>query len=155
MELHTIYQDDTIKIDILKSFHDYLDDYKVRWIELSDNAKDFLYGKIIKTLSREKPNWQIKEKLTSFNIPIVEPGRPIQFLPPFDVFNKAFEALSYSIWGGNWNREDLIEDISFLSGEDFEIHLNFFEEQIFKVNGFLSYYKDGTLLIILFNLKED
>lgn len=155
MELHTIYQDNNIKIEILKSFHEYLEDMQIHWIDLSENAKDFLYGKVIKILNNEQKDWNIKEKLTSFHVPIIEGGRPIQFFAPFDVFNKAVELISYSIWGGEWNKEDLIEDIAYLSEADFTLKINFFEEQLFKVNGFLTYYKNGSLLILLFNLKED
>lgn len=155
MELYTIYQDNNIKIEILKSFHEYLDDMKIHWIDLSDNAKDFLYGQIIKILNEKEKEWHIKEKLTSSHVPIIEAGRPIQFLPPFNVFNRAVEIISYGIWGGKWCKEDLIEDIAYLSEDDFKIRVDFFEEPLFKVNGFLSYFKNGTLLIILFNLKED
>ena len=128
---------------------------RIHWIELSDTAKDFLYGKIIKILNKNEKDWEIKEKLTSFHVPVIEAGRPIQFLPPFDVFNKAVETISYEIWGGEWEKEDLIEDITYLNEEDFKIRLDFFDVPLFKVNGFLSYYKNGTLLILLFNLKED
>ena len=155
MELHTIYQDNNIKIEILKSFHDYLDDMKIHWIDLSENAKDFLYGQILKILNEKEKNWSIREKLTSSHVPIIEAGRPIQFLPPFDVFNEAVEMISYEIWGGEWNKEDLIENVASLSDSDYEIRLNFFNEILFKVHGFLSYYRNGSLMIILFNLKED
>lgn len=56
MELYTIYEDTNIKIEILKILHDYFDRTTIKWIELSDTAKDFLYGEILAILKSKLKN---------------------------------------------------------------------------------------------------
>lgn len=54
METYVIYQDEEIKIEILKPFHQYLEDTCPQWINLSYGAKDFLYGQVMKDLDIKK-----------------------------------------------------------------------------------------------------
>lgn len=156
MDLITIYQDSDIKIEIAKIFHDFLEDQQIKWISLSYSAKDFLYGQVLKILNIKSKEWIVKEKLTASQAPIIEPGRPIFFQPPFDVFNEAIATISNEMLNYNFNYSDTEQKIKKLSENlEADIELHFFLTPIFKINGFLTYFKNGSLLIILFNLKED
>lgn len=156
MDLITIYQDNDIKIEVAKLFHDYLEDQQIKWISLNYAAKDFLYGQILKILDIKSKKWIVQEKLTASQASIIEAGRPIFFQPPFDVFNEAIGIISNDMLNYNFDYNDIEQKILSLSeGQDFEMEIHFFPTSIFKINGFLTYFKNGSLLIILFNLKEE
>ena len=155
MELYTIYEDTNIKIEILKILHDYFDRTTIKWIELSDTAKDFLYGEILAILKSKLKNQKIEEKLIASKAVIIESTYSIALTPPFDVFNKAVNLIELELEAQK-SFEEITEDFSEIKfDEKGDYTLHFFQTPLFKINGFLSYYKNGTLLIILFNIKED
>ena len=156
METYVIYSDDRQKIEILKPLHDLLEDQRVKWLELNPVAKDYLYGMVLKTIDLKQRGWDTQERLTAGSVPIVEPGRPLALSSPFDIFNQALSIISYEMTRLQFNQEEVKLQIQELvQDQEYQLICEFFDLRLFKVDGFLAYYKNNTLLILLFSLKED
>lgn len=156
METYVIYQDEEIKIEILKPFHQYLEETCPQWINLSYGAKDFLYGQVMKDLDIKKRGWDCQERLSAANCPIIEFMKPIALTEPFNAFNRALTIISNWIGRLNFNCEEIKEQVQeSYADEDYEIVCNFFPIRLFNINGYLAYYYNGTLLILLFSIKEE
>lgn len=156
METFVIYEDKDTKIEILKPFHDLLEDQKVKWLELSYMAKDYLYGIVLDEVNLKARRWNCSERLSAGTIPIIEPGRPIALVSPFDVFNRALSIISYGMLQLEFNQEEVKAQIQeSIQDEDFDIICGFFKERLFKIDGYLVYHKNNTLLILLFSLQEE
>lgn len=155
MELYTIYEDTNIKIEILKILHDYLDRTTVKWVELSDAAKSILYGEVLEHLKPKFKEWKVEEKLTAARAVILESVYAITLSAPFDVFNRAVDFISLELVARKTIKEIEEEFNEIDLVDEGEIVVHFFDTAIFKVNGYLAYYKNGALLILLFSIKED
>ena len=155
MELHTIYQDENIKIEILKILHDYLDRTTVKWIEFSNAAKSILYGEILQDLKPKFEHWDVKDELTPMKAIIINPIYSVSLSAPFNIFNKVLDFISLSIYSNKTQDEIEKEFEEIKLVETGELILKFFKEPIFKTNGYLAYYNEGILLILLFSIKEE
>lgn len=155
MELYTIYEDANIKIEILKILHDYFDRTTVKWIEFSNAAKSILYGEILQDLKPKFEYWDVKDELTPMKAIVINPIYSVSLSTPFNIFNKVLDFISLAIYSNKTQSEIEKEFEEVKLVEEGELILKFFEEPIFKANGYLAYYNKEVLLILLFSIKEE
>ena len=110
----------------------------------------------MKDLDIKKRGWDCQERLSAANCPIIEFMKPIALSEPFNAFNRALTIISNWIGRLNFNCEEIKEQVQeSYADEDYEIVCNFFPIRLFNINGYLAYYYNGTLLILLFSIKEE
>ncbi len=152
MDLHTIYKDDNIKIEIFEPLHNFFCNKQVRYLELVRPAREIVCGEVYKDLIKKKVI--CKNRLISSNVPILIEGRLCLLEEPFDVFDKILEFLSCIDIDKN-HLDDVAAEIESFSTETEHFYCKFFPTPLFRVHGYVAYKADDdNLIILLFHIKK-
>lgn len=156
----TIYQDDNIKIQIDRLYHEILSANRPQFFKLNKDDLEFVLKRVffyldLKDLNNN--NFQIpkEKKIRQFigNIPIIVSNRPFGLLPPYDSFNEILFYISInSTLDGIPN--EIATDIN-INFKDKGFYCHIFPHAIFDVKGFITYTTETNETILLFGFKDD
>lgn len=156
---YLIYEDEDMQISLHPILVNYLENYYIPCIKLSNKfvklAVPFVYNYLLKNgISIEN-----KEKVYWGKAPIFTFGKYIEFKEPFDVFTTAQSVIVSTIGFLESENNDCYETIkdaySFLFNEEEKMFYYKFAKPKDGVYGFLCYVNNKKIIIMFFGYEEE